>query len=129
MIDWDRVYDLRNDIGASDFDEVTRLFLTEVEDALSNLESGAENGYTPENTFHFLKGAAVNLGFNRFANLCHAAETVCRRAPDAKIDTGALRHCYEMSKARFLAGISTRAGVPESQIRNSAKIESSVMSR
>lgn len=129
MIDWDRVYELRADIGEPDFDEVISLFLTEVEEALSQLDATAPNTATREDAFHFLKGAAINLGFNRFANACHAAETICRRDPSATIDTKSLRHCYEMSKTRFLAGLSGRATLPDIQIKNSAKIASSVMSR
>ena len=34
MIDWSRVEELRDKIGAEDFDEVVELFLSEVEDRI-----------------------------------------------------------------------------------------------
>ena len=37
MIDWARVSELRDEVGAEDFDEVVELFLEEVEEAIAAL--------------------------------------------------------------------------------------------
>lgn len=124
MIDWDRIEDLRADIGDEDMADVIALFLDEVEQALSQIGTAPDR----EATAHFLKGAALNLGFSRFAEECQTVEQACRADPAARIDIAALRQCYEISKQAFLTGLSARAPPPD-QIRNSARISSSVMSR
>ena len=55
MISWERVNELRNEIGAEDFQEVVELFLEEVEEVIERLRQ------TPDPTsyeadLHFLKG-------------------------------------------------------------------------
>lgn len=124
MINWDRIEDLRTDIGEEEMDEVIDLFLDEVEQALSQIGTAPDR----EAAAHFLKGAALNLGFSRFAAECLVAEQTCHADPAARIDIAALRQCYEVSKQAFLTGLSARAP-PPAQIRNSARISSSVMSR
>ena len=37
MIDWARVSELRDEVGAEDFDEVVELFLEEVDEAIAAL--------------------------------------------------------------------------------------------
>src|SRR5690606_20139158 len=72
MIDWTHVDDLRADMGDA-FGEVVEVFLLEVDAAIRRL--------SPERTapdlaadLHFLKGAALNLGFRDFATLCATGE-------------------------------------------------------
>ena len=73
MIDWSRVEELRDEIGAEDFDEVVELFLSEVEDRIDLALTKAESESFEED-LHFLKGSALNLGFDQFAQLCDAGE-------------------------------------------------------
>ena len=73
MIDWSRVEELRDEIGAEDFDEVVELFLSEVEDRIDLALTKAESESFEED-LHFLKGSALNLGFDQFAQPCGAGE-------------------------------------------------------
>lgn len=112
MIDWNRAAVLRAEIGADDFDEVAALFLQECDDTIAALCAAGHAG--PE-SLHFLKGAALNLGFDALARLCAEGEE--SRPPDpARIAT-----VYAETRAAFLSG----AG----QIRNSDSTLSVVISR
>lgn len=77
MIDWNRVRDLHDEIGADAFEEVLSLFCEEVQDGLEKLQS-AEDPTAQAAAFHFLKGAALNLGITDMAR--HCAEGEARNA-------------------------------------------------
>lgn len=103
MIDWDRVRELRSEIGADDFAEVTAMFLDEADEAVSRLSPGL-SAKAMEADLHFLKGAALNLGFVALSNLCQEGE---RRAAagDTGVDLEAVRRTYGNSKAAFESGL------------------------
>ena len=61
MICWERVNELREEMGADDFQEVVGLFLEEVEEVLVRLQSNPDPA-AYEQDMHFLKGSAMNLG-------------------------------------------------------------------
>ncbi len=102
MVDWDRVKELRLEIGADDFAEVVDMFLEEADAAAGHL-SPAMTAKAMEADLHFLKGAALNLGFRDLANLCQDGE---RRAAagNTNVDLDAVRDSYAASKATFEAG-------------------------
>jgi HPt (histidine-containing phosphotransfer) domain-containing protein len=102
MIDWDRVRELRAEIGAEDFDEVVCLFLEEADEAIARL-SLASGAKSLAADLHFLKGAALNLGFSTLSGLCQDGE---RRASagDLAIDLDAVRRAYANCRAAFEAG-------------------------
>jgi len=77
MIDWDRVRDLKAEIGEADFVEVAAMFLEEADEVIGRI-SPAHGAVALEKDLHFLKGAALNLGFAQLASLCQDGE---RRAP------------------------------------------------
>ena len=96
MIDWDRVEELKTDLGADDFLEIVSMFLEEVEAKLAELDLGKTDGLTED--FHFLKGCAANLGFEVFQKACAAAEKT--GTPD---DVPKVVEIYEASKQEFLS--------------------------
>jgi len=104
MFDWNRVTQLREEIGEADFGEVVALFLEEVDEVIVRLGAG----FDPETLaadFHFLKGSALNLGFLQFATLCQKGESAERS--DAA-DQGLVSQVivsYETSRAAFLEKI------------------------
>lgn len=102
MIDWDRVEELRAEIGADDFDEVVALFLEEADEVIARL-SGAAGSGALEADLHFLKGAALNLGFDALAELCQDGE---RQAAEgsADVDVEQVRQAYHSSRAQFSSG-------------------------
>lgn len=101
MVDWARVQELQNDLGVEDFDEITALFMEEVEDRLLQLTGGNTRDLADD--LHFLKGSAANLGFETLRSTCERLET------DAE-DTGlsGLWDAYNTSKQAFLAGLKQR---------------------
>ena len=101
MIDWDRVKELRDEIGAEDFDEVVDLFLEEADECIARLSP--DNGASALSAdLHFLKGAALNLGFAALSSLCQDGE---RRASagDISVDIEAVRAAYFGCRAEFEA--------------------------
>jgi histidine phosphotransfer protein HptB len=103
MIDWERIRDLRAEIGAEDFAEVAAMFLDEADEAVARLSSDA-GAKAMEADLHFLKGAALNLGFDALSALCQEGE---RRAAagDTAVDLEAVRTAYHGSKQAFQAGL------------------------
>ena len=99
MIDWDRVAELRSEIGADGFTEVLDLFLDEVEGVAMRL------GERPEKLaadLHFLKGSAWNLGFAAFGAMCQQGERRANAGDAASIDVRAIIACYNQSKDVFM---------------------------
>ncbi|EDZ41741.1 MAG: Hpt domain-containing protein [Rhodobacteraceae bacterium] len=108
MIDWSRVEELRDEIGAEDFDEVDELFLSEVEDRIDLALTKAESESFEED-LHFLKGSALNLGFDQFAQLCGAGE---QQAANGLLfeRMDEIFSAYKNSKKMFLEHLSPDAG-------------------
>ena len=104
MIDWDRVSELRDEVGADDFTEVVDLFLGEVEYELSDLFEPTD-ATALENRLHFLKGSALNLGFSAFADLCQAGETAAKTGRSSAIDLTDIETCYRASKSEFMTNL------------------------
>jgi HPt (histidine-containing phosphotransfer) domain-containing protein len=97
MLNWQRVQDLKDDLGQEDFDEIVDLFLEEVEEKLEVLQNGRTDGVSAE--LHFLKGSAANLGFESFRVSCEQME----RAPE-QFEVDELLSVYKSSKAAFMEG-------------------------
>lgn len=85
LINWTRVQELRDEIGHDSFSEVVTLFLDESDTVIARPSLTAED-------LHFLRGAALNLGFAELAEACNGM-------PDRKT----LVALYESSKASLLA--------------------------
>jgi HPt (histidine-containing phosphotransfer) domain-containing protein len=108
MIDWDRVGELVDEIGAEDFGEVVELFLDEVESAIGLLEDADGNPVIVEEQMHFLKGAALNLGFDRLAQLCMKGEkSAAAGQPDA-VSAADVRATYTASREQFETDLPKR---------------------
>ena len=99
MIDWQRVVELRSEIGPEGFDEVLELFLDEVEGVVMRLGQRREK---LEEELHFLKGSAWNLGFAAFGAMCQDGERKAVAGRSDEIDVPAILDCYGKSKEIFL---------------------------
>lgn len=75
QIDWDRLTELRSDIGEEDFADVALLFVSELEEHLDRLSAAPATATAGD--FHFLRGSASNLGFVALATACSMAELAC----------------------------------------------------
>jgi HPt (histidine-containing phosphotransfer) domain-containing protein len=102
MIQWARINELRDEIGAEDFDEVVDLFLEEVEEAIQEL-SVDSTANQMEQHLHFLKGSALNLGFRTFSDLCQDGERRSAKGETGTIDLAAIIDGFERSKTMFIA--------------------------
>lgn len=107
MIDWARVIELRDEIGAEDFREVVDLFLQEVEGSLGRLSLDSDPA-TLESTLHFLKSSALNLGFTALSTICQAGESAAARGDVSGIDKEAVMRVYALSKMEFVEDMPAR---------------------
>jgi HPt (histidine-containing phosphotransfer) domain-containing protein len=107
MIDWDRLLELRDEVGADDFDEVVDLFLEEVEAVTTRLRVTPDPA-TLESDLHFLKGSALNLGFQGFSELCQAGETNAANGRGDGVDLLEILTSYDTSKSEFLRGLQAQ---------------------
>ena len=101
MINWDRVAELREEVGVDDFAEIIELFLEEV-DAIIELLRDGQGLSDLEAHLHFLKGSALNLDFAQFADLCQAGETAAAQGRSDSVDLGAIITVYDSARAVFL---------------------------
>ncbi|MGJ5617691.1 Hpt domain-containing protein [Sulfitobacter sp. MF3-043] len=102
MIDWTRVKELRDEVGADDFQEVVDLFLEEVEEVAARVKVTSDQT-TLEGDLHFLKGSALSLGFRDFANLCQNGETASSQGKAGDVDVPNILASYDASKVVFLS--------------------------
>jgi HPt (histidine-containing phosphotransfer) domain-containing protein len=102
MIDWTRVNELRDEVGADDFAEVVELFLEEVEEVVSRFRT-APDPASFEGELHFLKGSSLNLGFRKLGDLCAAGETMAAAGKAAEVDLAAVIEAYTASIKEFSA--------------------------
>jgi HPt (histidine-containing phosphotransfer) domain-containing protein len=107
MIDWDRVAQLRDEVGPDDFAEVVELFLEEVAEVTGRL-AGATDAKALEEDLHFLKGSALNLGFERLGLMCQEAERLAARGEADSVSVSPILACYEASRDSFLETIAQR---------------------
>ena len=102
MIDWDRVAELRDELGAESFDEVVDLFLTEADAVILRLRAETDPK-SLESDCHFLKGAALNLGFKTLAAQCQLRESQASKGQEVA-DLAVVYDIYQQSRQALLAG-------------------------
>ncbi|MCB1361008.1 MAG: Hpt domain-containing protein [Rhodobacter sp.] len=107
MIDWAQVDELRDDMGDA-FADIVAVFLEEVTEGLAQLDDCNDDGALAAG-LHFLKGAALNLGFRDFATLCAEGEHQANAGRGGQVDLAAIRRCHATSREQFLAGLAQRA--------------------
>lgn len=102
MIHWPRVNELRDEVGAEDFDEVVDLFLEEVEEVISRLRQNVDLSQL-EQDLHFLKGSALSLGFAAFSELCQDGERKSANGQAGAVDLPAIIAGFTQSKSLFVS--------------------------
>ena len=103
-IDWPRVFELRDEIGRAEFEEVVALFLSETEAMVDRLAGAAPE--TLEHDLHALKGAALNLGFARLATLCAAGERMAAEGRGAEVAVAQVLRTFFRSRLALLDGLA-----------------------
>jgi HPt (histidine-containing phosphotransfer) domain-containing protein len=104
MILWSRVGELRDEVGADDFNEVVDLFLEEVDEVILRLQGNYDRSLL-EQDLHFLKGSALSLGFQAFSDICQHGERRAAAGGGAQVDIGAVIEVFNLSRAIFMAGL------------------------
>lgn len=96
-MDWKRLSELRAEVGDEALAEVVELFLEETDAAAARLDTAAPVDGLAED-MHFLKGAALNIGFDELAQMCDRAERA-----DTAVDTAPILDCYRRTRAALVA--------------------------
>ena len=107
MIDWVHVNQLRTDVGDG-FDEIVEVFLQEVSDRMARVDVDADLKVLAAD-LHFLKGAALNLGFQDFAERCSRGEESALAGRRGEVTLSELVASFEETRTAFIAGLSRRA--------------------
>ena len=102
MIDWNRVNELRTEVGEEDFAEVLDMFFDEVAEVLGGLGKGGSEA--TKHDLHFLKGSALNIGLAELNALCLSSESALFANPDVVIDFDAIRRTFLASKDILVRG-------------------------
>jgi HPt (histidine-containing phosphotransfer) domain-containing protein len=104
MIDWNRVEELRSEIGADGFAEVAEMFLEEAEATVQMLVSGPAPDEV-EGQLHFLKGSALNLGLSELAAICQSGERKAAAGRATEVDVAAVASIYHVSREALFDGL------------------------
>ncbi|WP_424972193.1 Hpt domain-containing protein [Dinoroseobacter sp. S76] len=107
MIDWNRVRELQDEIGADDFGEIVEVFMEEVETAIGQLPD-ADKGADLEALMHLIKGCAWNLGFRALGKLCADGEAAAAAGDGASVNITEITAAFEAAKSVFSEGLDTQ---------------------
>ena len=110
MINWKRVSEIFEDFGEDGFAEVTDLFVLEPEEALERLVQ-AETPERMRAEFHFLKGAALTLGFDDIAEICATGEQLAEADQDCRAEKSQVIEQLPRTCAAFLEQWRSRVAV------------------
>jgi HPt (histidine-containing phosphotransfer) domain-containing protein len=105
MIDWKRVEELKEEVGADGFVEVADMFLDEADGAVRALVAGLP-AEEVEGQLHFLKGSALNLGLSDLAAICQEGERKAAAGQGAAVDTAQVAAIWHASRLGLLGSLS-----------------------
>ena len=103
MVDWDRIRELRDEIGEEDYAEVVDLFFAEIDEAMRRLDRPATLRER-EAELHFVKGSALNIGFRALGELCRSAEDSAAKGTLDEAQVRAVAESYSASRRAFEGG-------------------------
>jgi histidine phosphotransfer protein HptB len=108
MIDWKRIVELREEIGADGFVEVVDMFLDEAEGAVNALVAGLPPGEIAAQ-LHFLKGSALNLGLSDLAAICLEGERGPASGAAGQFEPAQVAAVFQTSRANLLSWLASDA--------------------
>lgn len=100
MIDWDRVRQLYDEIGADEFGPLIELFMDEIEATSMRLD--LSDADMLRRGMHAMLGNALNMGFDDLARMCGDGERLALTGTPQSVDLDAVLHCYARSKQLFM---------------------------
>ncbi|MDR7124760.1 Hpt domain-containing protein [Pseudotabrizicola sp. 4114] len=105
MIDWDRVAELKQTIGATAFGQVVILFLDEADQSVAGL-GAASTAQEMQSAFHALKGTALTLGFTELSEIARLCESRAE-AGESDLPLAEVQAIYTRSRAAFVQHLPT----------------------
>jgi hypothetical protein len=111
MLDWNRIHELRSEVGDDEFKLILELFLDEVETVLMRLKRRPVARLAAD--LHFLKGCAWNLGFRSFGMLCDEGEKLVAGRRSATFDLEAVIESYSLSKHQLSRTLAQEQAQPK----------------
>lgn len=99
-MNWKRIDQLREEVGEESLAEVLLMFLEETDEVVQKLDVTA-SAQTVESDMHFLKGAAMNIGFDSVAELCQTAETAAADGHTGTINVQPILDNYAKDRAEL----------------------------
>jgi len=109
MIDWARVTELHTEIGEDGFNDIIKMFLTEMNSIVAQLREGT-NPQRLEMNLHALRGGLLNLGFTDVSALCQQGEAMAATGRADQVDTASIVRGYDASCNLFLSELTQRVG-------------------
>ncbi|MEM0978049.1 MAG: Hpt domain-containing protein [Pseudomonadota bacterium] len=100
MIDWNRIAELKSDLGDDGLADLLPIFLDEIDDALTKLATQTEASEGAA-ICHFIKGSAANLGFASLAEASHAGEQAGKAGTLPPNIAKTLRDHFDAAKQEF----------------------------
>jgi histidine phosphotransfer protein HptB len=100
MLNWDRIRELRDEIGEEDYAEVIELFFEEVDATISRLTRPGSM-CEREADLHFLRGSALNIGFSVLGELCEKGELRAIEGTLDESDIATVINTYAASRDAF----------------------------
>lgn len=100
MIAWDRVAELREEIGEDSFAEVIEMFVEEAEELSDAIaEAGPDQ---MEGAMHAMKSTALNLGLSELAEICAVGELAAAAGRSDEVDVAGVLLCYRRARKALL---------------------------
>lgn len=104
VIDWERVRNLREEVGSDSFHDVVAVFLDEVEEVITRFRAGIDTNRI-EADLHFLKGGTMILGFVELGAKCDAGERLASAGRSDEVDLSEIVEVYAASRQEFLGAL------------------------
>ncbi|MDD9923366.1 MAG: Hpt domain-containing protein [Boseongicola sp.] len=99
MLDFDRLDELKKEVGEEDFHDILSLFFEEFEESLAQLITASPSQQSE--TLHFLKGSAMNIGLSKVSELCRTGEEALK-AGATSVDPVKIQDAYDASRSALL---------------------------
>jgi HPt (histidine-containing phosphotransfer) domain-containing protein len=109
MINWARLLQLQEDVGKNDIHDIIILFEQELKQVIAQLPLQTDPEQMASN-LHYLKGCALNLGFEDLADLCQAGYTRLSQSPRTGVTVAPILSAYEAAINELHHAMHARLG-------------------
>lgn len=99
-MDWTRIDELREEVGDEALEEILEVFISEIDDFLDTLK-GRDDNTSLAGDLHFLRGAALNIGFKSLAEACQAGESLIKSGRRDEVDISGIFTKYDECRANL----------------------------